>query len=514
MHGDPDGPALVGERAGDRLADPPGGVGRELEAAAPVELLDGAHEAERALLDQVEEGEAAAAVALGDRDDETQVGLDHLLLGGLVAELDALGEADLVGGGEQRHAADVLEEELERVGGLLDGRGGPARTLDLLRQLRGPGSRLGLLEQLDAGLLEVLVDRLDRVGVQAQPVEHLGHLFHAEEAHLLPADDQLAELAVARQTGHLLRCHPPPFPRGILERDMSSRDVRRGRRGRPHRRLGMTRGWIASRVPRTSVDGRGRAPAPHPWHSTVTGQLETMFRRGRSVKCQMPLGTRTLSVLTDGPGRGSALGVEHRGARGPARPRGPRPGRRCPPRTARCPGRTGTCPGSGPETRVGSPPDSHWAIRARWAATSPEAAGAGRGGARRSRRPGRRTLSPAARRRRAASAARSSRARGGRRAPARARARDSWAICGVEARLGLVQHRAAPGDQAAPAARGARGWPRRWPRRPRGRASGRRPGAVRRARVAPRRSTMRAIALADHLERLLGVDRGAQVARR
>ena len=72
---------LVGDRAGDGLADPPGRVGRELVAAAVVELLDGADQAERALLDQVEEREAAAEVALRDRDDEAQVGLDHLLLG-------------------------------------------------------------------------------------------------------------------------------------------------------------------------------------------------------------------------------------------------------------------------------------------------------------------------------------------------------------------------------------------------------------------------------------------------
>ena len=110
---------LSAERAGHRLADPPGRVRRELEAPAPVELLDGADEAERALLDQVEEGEAAAAVALGDRDDEPEVRLDHLLLGVLVAGLDALGEVDLVCGGEQRDPADVLEEELQRVGGLL-----------------------------------------------------------------------------------------------------------------------------------------------------------------------------------------------------------------------------------------------------------------------------------------------------------------------------------------------------------------------------------------------------------
>ena len=187
-----------------------------MKPAAPVELLDGAHEPERALLDEVEERQAAAAVALGDRDDEAQVGLDHLLLRGLVAELDALGEADLVGGREQRHAADVLQEELQGVGRLLDGGGGPAGALDLLGELGGAGAGLGLLQQLDAGLLEVLVDLLDGIGVQAEPVEDLGDLLHAEEAHLLPADDQLSELSVPRQPGHLLRRHPPPFPRGVL----------------------------------------------------------------------------------------------------------------------------------------------------------------------------------------------------------------------------------------------------------------------------------------------------------
>src|SRR6266571_5107202 len=45
VDGHADRPRLVGERARDRLPDPPGRVGRELEAAAPVELLDGADQA-------------------------------------------------------------------------------------------------------------------------------------------------------------------------------------------------------------------------------------------------------------------------------------------------------------------------------------------------------------------------------------------------------------------------------------------------------------------------------------
>ncbi len=116
VHRDADRARLVGERAGDRLADPPGGVGRELEALAVVELLRGADQAERALLDQVEEGQALVAVVLGDRDDQPEVRLDHLLLGVEVAALDALGEVDLLLRGEEPDLPDVLQEQLKGVG--------------------------------------------------------------------------------------------------------------------------------------------------------------------------------------------------------------------------------------------------------------------------------------------------------------------------------------------------------------------------------------------------------------
>ena len=65
----------------DRLPDPPGGVGRELVAAAVLELVDRLHQADVAFLDQVEELQAAVGVFLGDRDHEAQVRLHHLLLG-------------------------------------------------------------------------------------------------------------------------------------------------------------------------------------------------------------------------------------------------------------------------------------------------------------------------------------------------------------------------------------------------------------------------------------------------
>src|SRR4051794_39501779 len=78
---DADRARLVGKRTRNRLADPPGRVGGELETLAVVELLRGPDEAERAFLDEVEERQALVAVVLGDRDDQSEVGLDHLLLG-------------------------------------------------------------------------------------------------------------------------------------------------------------------------------------------------------------------------------------------------------------------------------------------------------------------------------------------------------------------------------------------------------------------------------------------------
>ncbi len=68
---------LPGEGAAEGLLDPPHGVGGELVAARGVEEVDGAQEADGALLHEVVEGEAAVLVAPGEGDDETPVGSDE-----------------------------------------------------------------------------------------------------------------------------------------------------------------------------------------------------------------------------------------------------------------------------------------------------------------------------------------------------------------------------------------------------------------------------------------------------
>src|SRR5471030_270088 len=81
MHGNTDGAGLVGDRTGDGLAYPPRCIGRKLVAATVFELVHRFHQADVALLDQIEELQAAVGVFLGDRNDQAQVGLGHFALG-------------------------------------------------------------------------------------------------------------------------------------------------------------------------------------------------------------------------------------------------------------------------------------------------------------------------------------------------------------------------------------------------------------------------------------------------
>ena len=62
MDRDTDGARLIGDRAGDRLADPPGRIGREFITAAIFKLIDRLHQADIAFLNEVEELQAAVGV--------------------------------------------------------------------------------------------------------------------------------------------------------------------------------------------------------------------------------------------------------------------------------------------------------------------------------------------------------------------------------------------------------------------------------------------------------------------
>jgi hypothetical protein len=112
MHRQADGARLVHDRALDVLADPPGGVGGKAEAAFRVEFLQRVDQAEVALLDQVEQRNAAVQVVLGDVHDQPQVVLDHLLPRLEIARPRGARQLQLLLRRQQRIGADLVQIEL------------------------------------------------------------------------------------------------------------------------------------------------------------------------------------------------------------------------------------------------------------------------------------------------------------------------------------------------------------------------------------------------------------------
>ncbi len=111
----PEDASVLRERVEDGLAHPPHRVGDELDVALGVEALRGLDEAEVALVDQVEEREAEAPVALRVGDDEAQVGLDEALERLLVARLDAAAQLLLLLGGERLELRDLADVGVQAV---------------------------------------------------------------------------------------------------------------------------------------------------------------------------------------------------------------------------------------------------------------------------------------------------------------------------------------------------------------------------------------------------------------
>jgi hypothetical protein len=104
-----------------------------------------------------------------------------------------------------RHAAHVLEEELERVGAGVGLEVELARrAVGLLGQLRLALVGLRLLEQLDAELVEVPVELLGLAGVDRHALHGLRHVLDAQEPLLLAAGQEALDLF---QVDHLRNRH-------------------------------------------------------------------------------------------------------------------------------------------------------------------------------------------------------------------------------------------------------------------------------------------------------------------
>ncbi len=203
VHRDPDRARLVGDRAGDGLADPPGRVGGELVALRVVELLHGADEAEVAFLDQVEEQHPAPDVPFGDRDHQPQVRLDQLALGELAVAFDPAQEVveRLAGLGLVRLADPVASDPLDL-----------AEPLDLVVADRD--DRLGHLAEA------LLIDTILLLGQLPELGRELARLDPPREIDLLGGGQE-------RDLADLLQVHPD----GIVRRRLQEIDVELALRG-------------------------------------------------------------------------------------------------------------------------------------------------------------------------------------------------------------------------------------------------------------------------------------------
>ena len=81
MNRNSDGPRLVGDSPSDGLSNPPGCVRAELIASLVFKFVDGFHQTNVALLDEVEKLQSAIGVLLGDTDDQPEISLYKLCFG-------------------------------------------------------------------------------------------------------------------------------------------------------------------------------------------------------------------------------------------------------------------------------------------------------------------------------------------------------------------------------------------------------------------------------------------------
>ena len=175
MDRDPDRARVVRDRPGDRLADPPRGIRRELEASPVLEPVDGLHEPDVALLDQIQQRQIAAEVALRHRHEQAQVRFHQLALGlayRAIAPVDLLEErTELLA----REPGALLEQtELTRGPGVAGPTGRAIQLADLLPA--APHLRHQIVDQgrLQGHLGHDVLDRLARDGDRGRSALAIG----------------------------------------------------------------------------------------------------------------------------------------------------------------------------------------------------------------------------------------------------------------------------------------------------------------------------------------------------
>ena len=204
VHRNTNGASLVGDRTCDGLADPPRGVSGKLVAAAVFEFVHRFHQANVAFLNQIQELQAAVGVFLGNRNHQTQVGLDHLFLGitrSLLAFVHAFVDALQVF--KWHHGAGLLVDQLflqflngrqvarqhQTVG--LAGRGlflGPLQVQDIGREILDE-ILLRHAAFVDQNFAQLTLIAADVIHLRAQNAAEFFNGFHSEaNGHQLAAD--------------------------------------------------------------------------------------------------------------------------------------------------------------------------------------------------------------------------------------------------------------------------------------------------------------------------------------
>src|SRR5207249_12316180 len=112
MHGEANRLRLIGERAFDRLLDPPRGVGGKFSTLRRIEALDGFHQADVALRNQIEQRQSKIRIIVRDLNDQTQIRTNHQGASFLVAALNFSGEFNLLLWSEQWDLPDFPQVNL------------------------------------------------------------------------------------------------------------------------------------------------------------------------------------------------------------------------------------------------------------------------------------------------------------------------------------------------------------------------------------------------------------------
>ena len=100
---------LVGNRTGNRLANPPGGIGTKLKTLVWVKLLHRPQQPGMPFLDEIEKIKATTAIPLGNTYHQAHISLGHFVFGALIALFDAISEVHLFVSTEQRDLTDLAQ---------------------------------------------------------------------------------------------------------------------------------------------------------------------------------------------------------------------------------------------------------------------------------------------------------------------------------------------------------------------------------------------------------------------